>query len=87
MCGCRHDNQHPPTYSLSQTLLAFALLVIYNVAKNTACNSSVTSLLRSISFHNLTISDEAMVDFLLLFDGVPVNSIVLDGVTLIGEGR
>ncbi|XP_071315966.1 toll-like receptor 2 type-2 isoform X1 [Trachinotus anak] len=43
--------------------------------------------LRHITFRNLSISDEATVNLLKVFDGVPLTSLSVDGVTLTGEGR
>ncbi|XP_035849708.1 toll-like receptor 2 type-2 [Sander lucioperca] len=42
---------------------------------------------RKISFNNLFVSDEAIVNLLVALDGVPVTSVFMDGVTLTGEGR
>lgn len=42
---------------------------------------------RFLNFHNLSVSDEAIVDILMLLDGVPMNTFSLDRVTLTGEGR
>lgn len=45
------------------------------------------SLFRSISFHNFSVSDEAIVNFLMVIDRAPVTTLIMDGVTLTGEGR
>ncbi|XP_022625698.1 toll-like receptor 2 type-2 [Seriola dumerili] len=42
---------------------------------------------RHITFRNLSISDEAIVNLLEVFNGVPLTSLSADGVTLTGEGR
>ncbi|KAM9717470.1 toll-like receptor 2 type-1 [Menidia menidia] len=42
---------------------------------------------RSICFQNLSISDQATVTFLQVIDGKPLTSLILDGITLTGEGR
>lgn len=42
---------------------------------------------RFLNFHNLSMSDEAIVNILMLLDGVPINTFSLDRVTLTGEGR
>nr|AFZ81806.1 toll-like receptor 2 [Oplegnathus fasciatus] len=42
---------------------------------------------RYITFHNLSVSDEAVVDLLEVLDGAPLTSLSMDGVTLTGEGR
>ncbi|KAM9717469.1 LOW QUALITY PROTEIN: toll-like receptor 2 [Menidia menidia] len=42
---------------------------------------------RSICFQNLSISDQATVTFLQVMDGKPLTSLILDGITLTGEGR
>lgn len=43
--------------------------------------------IRSLTLRNLTSSDEAVIDFLRLMDGVPLNFVSFDGATLTGEGR
>nr|AJP16420.1 toll-like receptor 2 [Larimichthys crocea] len=43
--------------------------------------------IRQISLKNVSVSDEAIVSFLMVFNGVPLTSFWLDGVTLTGEGR
>ncbi|KAM3589997.1 uncharacterized protein V6R79_001613 [Siganus canaliculatus] len=43
--------------------------------------------IRSMAFRNTSMSDEAVVDWLKLFDGVPITSIKAQDVTLTGEGR
>lgn len=45
------------------------------------------SLFRSLTFHNISVSDDACIDLLMVLDGVPLSSFVVDGVTLMGEGR
>lgn len=45
------------------------------------------SLCRHLSFQNLSLSDVATVEFLLVFDGVPLSRLSLEGVTLKGVGR
>lgn len=42
---------------------------------------------RSVHFRNISVSDEAMVDFLEVSDGIPLTSISFHDVTLTGEGR
>lgn len=42
---------------------------------------------RFVTFRNMSVSDEAIVDFLTLLNGVPVTDLSMDGVTLTGEGR
>ncbi|XP_042368210.1 toll-like receptor 2 type-2 [Plectropomus leopardus] len=42
---------------------------------------------RKIFFNNLAVSDEAIVNLLVVTDGVPLTCLSLDGVTLTGEGR
>ncbi|XP_070710437.1 toll-like receptor 2 [Pempheris klunzingeri] len=42
---------------------------------------------RYLTFRNLSVSDEAIVDFLVVMDGVPLISLSFDGITLTGEGR
>nr|USC27890.1 toll-like receptor 2-1 [Sebastiscus marmoratus] len=42
---------------------------------------------RTMVFHNLSLSDEAAVDFLMVLDGTPLSTLIMDGVTLTGEGR
>ncbi|XP_059210221.1 toll-like receptor 2 type-2 [Centropristis striata] len=42
---------------------------------------------RQLAFHNFSVSDEAIVNLLVVWDGVPLTSLHLDGVTLTGEGR
>lgn len=50
-------------------------------------DSSVVPLLRYITFRNLFISDETIVRLLVVVNGVPVISFIVDNVTLTGEGR
>lgn len=45
------------------------------------------SLRRHLSFQNLSLSDTAAVEFLVVFDGVPLTHISMGGVTLKGVGR
>ncbi|XP_040887560.1 toll-like receptor 2 type-2 [Toxotes jaculatrix] len=42
---------------------------------------------RHMTFRNLSTSDEAVVDILVVFDGAPLTSLSFDGITLTGEGR
>ncbi|XP_041820711.1 toll-like receptor 2 type-2 [Chelmon rostratus] len=42
---------------------------------------------RCITLRNLSVNDEAIVDFLVVLDGVPLTSLLMDNVTLIGTGR
>lgn len=42
---------------------------------------------RSLHFRNISVSDEAMVDFLEVSDGIPLTSISFHDLTLTGEGR
>ncbi|XP_063757112.1 toll-like receptor 2 isoform X2 [Eleginops maclovinus] len=42
---------------------------------------------RKITFCNISLTDNAMVDFLETVDGEPITSLFMDGITLIGEGR
>ncbi|XP_068426963.1 toll-like receptor 2 isoform X2 [Clinocottus analis] len=42
---------------------------------------------RKMSFHNLSVSDEAITDFLVALDGIPLTSVFMDGIMLTGEGR
>lgn len=42
---------------------------------------------RKMVVRNLFVSDEAIVDLLVVVDGVPLTSLFMDGVTLTGEGR
>ncbi|XP_032373776.1 toll-like receptor 2 [Etheostoma spectabile] len=42
---------------------------------------------RKMAFNNILVSDEAIVNFLVVMDGVPLTSLFMDGVTLTGEGR
>lgn len=44
-------------------------------------------LCRHLSFQNLSLSDMATVEFLVVFDGVPLTHLAIDGVTLKGVGR
>ncbi|XP_003976919.2 toll-like receptor 2 [Takifugu rubripes] len=43
--------------------------------------------IRHLSFQNLSLSDMATVEFLVVFDGVPLTHISVEGVTLKGVGR
>ncbi|XP_029381746.1 toll-like receptor 2 [Echeneis naucrates] len=43
--------------------------------------------IRRITFRNLSISDEGIVNLMKIFDGVPLEFLSTDGVTLTGEGR
>ncbi|XP_008301053.1 toll-like receptor 2 [Stegastes partitus] len=43
--------------------------------------------IRYLSFRNLSVSDEATVNLLVVLNGVPLTSLSMDGVTLTGEGR
>ncbi|XP_074555440.1 toll-like receptor 2 [Halichoeres trimaculatus] len=43
--------------------------------------------IRSLTFRNLTSSDEALIDFLKVMDGVPLSFFSCEGATLTGEGR
>ncbi|XP_017292469.1 toll-like receptor 2 [Kryptolebias marmoratus] len=43
--------------------------------------------IRSLSFHNFSVSDESVIDFLVVMDGVPLSHLYFDDVTLTGEGR
>lgn len=45
------------------------------------------SLFRKITFHNFRVSDEAIVNLLEELDGVPITALIVDNVTLTGEGR
>ncbi|XP_061566803.1 toll-like receptor 2 [Cololabis saira] len=51
-----------------------------------ALREAARKRIRQLSFRNLSMSDEAAVGFLLLFDGVPLTSLSFDGVTLTGDG-
>ncbi|KAL6118223.1 tlr2 [Pungitius sinensis] len=42
---------------------------------------------RKITFRNFSVSDEAVVDLLMVMNGAPLTSLFMDGVTLTGEGR
>nr|WEW53051.1 toll-like receptor 2 [Platichthys stellatus] len=42
---------------------------------------------RSLTFRNISISDEAIVGVLEVLDGVPITILSVEGVTLTGEGR
>lgn len=44
-------------------------------------------LCRHLSFQNLSVSDTATVEFLVVFDGVPLTHLSLEGLTLKGVGR
>lgn len=57
------------------------------LANKPTSHSSTTALFRFITFRNLSVSDEAIVDFLVVFDGVPITSFSMDDITLTGEGR
>lgn len=50
-------------------------------------NSSVMSHFRFLTLRNLSLSDEAIVDFLVVTDGLPLSFMSFEGVTLTGEGR
>uniref|UniRef100_A0A672YL23 Toll-like receptor 2 n=1 Tax=Sphaeramia orbicularis TaxID=375764 RepID=A0A672YL23_9TELE len=43
--------------------------------------------IRYLSLHNVSISDQRVVEFLVVTDGVPLTFLKFDGVTLKGEGR
>nr|AEB32453.1 toll-like receptor 2 [Epinephelus coioides] len=43
--------------------------------------------IRKITFHNFRVSDEAIVNLLEVLDGVPITALIVDNVTLTGEGR
>lgn len=43
--------------------------------------------LRSIAFHNMSVSDEAIVELLVAMDGAPIASFSAEDITLTGEGR
>uniref|UniRef100_A0A3B3HH53 Toll-like receptor 2 n=1 Tax=Oryzias latipes TaxID=8090 RepID=A0A3B3HH53_ORYLA len=43
--------------------------------------------IRYMSFRNVTISDESVVDFLTAINGSPLTSLSIDGLTVTGEGR
>ncbi|XP_030609579.1 toll-like receptor 2 [Archocentrus centrarchus] len=43
--------------------------------------------IRYLAIRNITVSDKAIVHFLMIFDGVPLTQIVIDDVTLTGEAR
>ncbi|MED6285845.1 hypothetical protein CHARACLAT_033364 [Characodon lateralis] len=43
--------------------------------------------IRNLSIRNLSLSDEATVSFLELFNGTPLRSLSIVGLTLTGEGR
>lgn len=45
------------------------------------------SLFRKITFRNFSVSDEAIVDLLMVMNGAPLTSLFIDGLTLSGEGR
>ncbi|XP_034412679.1 toll-like receptor 2 [Cyclopterus lumpus] len=42
---------------------------------------------RKMTFCNISVSDEALTDFLVAMDGVPLTSLFMEGITLTGEGR
>lgn len=42
---------------------------------------------RHLTFRNLSLSDVAIVDFLVVLDGVPLTHLSIEGVTLKGVGR
>ncbi|KAK2863373.1 hypothetical protein Q5P01_002906 [Channa striata] len=42
---------------------------------------------RHLTFRNIYVSDEAIVDLLVVLDNAPVTSITVDGVTLMGRGK
>lgn len=42
---------------------------------------------RSLTFCNTSMSDEAVVDILEVWDGMPLTSLSFNDVTLTGEGR
>ncbi|XP_072232709.1 toll-like receptor 2 [Leuresthes tenuis] len=48
---------------------------------------SARGRVRSLSLQNLSISDEALVGFLVVSDGMPLTTLSVDGLTLTGEGR
>lgn len=50
-------------------------------------HSSMMSLFRYLTLRNISLSDEALVNFLEEFSGVPLTFFMGDGVTLTGEGR
>ncbi|KAM6909017.1 toll-like receptor 2 type-2 [Xenentodon cancila] len=43
--------------------------------------------IRSLTFYNFSASDESIVDFLMMMDGVPLSFLSMIDVTLTGEGR
>ncbi|XP_069580716.1 toll-like receptor 2 [Brachyistius frenatus] len=43
--------------------------------------------IRYLSFRNLSVSDEAIVELLVVVDGVPLTSLSMEGARLTGEGR
>nr|QNT60750.1 Toll-like receptor 2 [Micropterus salmoides] len=43
--------------------------------------------IRHLTLRNLTVSDEAIVDLLMVLDGVPLTVLSVDNATLTGEGR
>ncbi|XP_024144571.1 toll-like receptor 2 [Oryzias melastigma] len=52
-----------------------------------AFRSSAQKRIRQLTFRNFSTSDESIVDMLEVIDGVPVTNLILEDLTLTGEGR
>lgn len=66
--------------------------VFMMIADNTRCLLDLTvtpllSLFRYITFRNFYVTDQVIVKFLEVLNGVPLTSFRVDGVTLMGLGR
>ncbi|KAM9335170.1 toll-like receptor 2 type-2 [Symphorus nematophorus] len=75
------DVSYPETPLVLQDLHLFGNASVWLLA------ASGRKRIRDITFRNFSVSDEGIVEFLKVFDGVPLSSISVDGATLTGEGR
>nr|XP_040038622.1 toll-like receptor 2 [Gasterosteus aculeatus aculeatus] len=61
-----------------------------NVMRNRSAQpfrETASRRVRKITFRNFSVSDEAIVDLLMVMNGAPLTSLFIDGLTLSGEGR
>lgn len=57
------------------------------LADKPTTHSFMMSLCRKMTFRNISVSDEATVNLLVVVDGAQLTSLSMDDVTLSGEGR
>ncbi|XP_038163197.1 toll-like receptor 2 type-2 [Cyprinodon tularosa] len=73
--------------SYPETLITLEDIHLIGTQSVQPFRESAKKRIRQISFRNLSVSDESIVDFLVVTDGVPLSLISIKDAQLTGEGR